>query len=138
MTNAEDFDVTDDPKLKEAVIVTTKTFGCITDPKMDSQVVDEIEKQIVDNADVIKKKLEDKEEFDIAVVGKTSSAAIELAEKIRKGKLEILLDIHKERYKNYKVIDDLVENHDFSLEDALKVMWRGQKPDETAGEIYVN
>jgi hypothetical protein len=136
MTNAEDFDTTDNSKLKDSVIVTAKTFSDIKDPKADSQTVDALEKQIADKADEIKKKLENKEEFDISVVAKTKGALMEKATKIRESKGKTFLDIHKERYERYKVIHDLVENHGFSLEDVLKVFWRGQKPDETQGEIY--
>ena len=138
MTNAEDFDTTDNPKLKDSVIVTAKTFSAEKDPKADSQTVDALEKQIVKQADEIKKKLKREEKFGISVVGKTVSVIVEKATTIRETKKQRFIDIHKERHANHKVINDLIENHNFSLEDVLEIYWRGQKPDEKAGEIYVN
>lgn len=138
MTNAEDFDVSDNEKLEDSVIVVTKTFGQVKDAKMDSQVLDDIEQKIVTNKDTIKDKLEKEEPYNISVVGKTKDAAIEKATKIRDGKKQVLLDLHKIRFDNHEVIRDLVINHGFSLEDALKNFWRGQYPHETQGEIYDN
>jgi len=137
MTNADDFDVSDNPKLKKSVIIETKTFGQKSDPKMDSQTVDALEEQIVNQSKVIEKKLKNDEKFDITVVGKTLGVRIEKADEIREIKPSIILDIYKKRYNNYMVIDNLIKNHGFDLEEALQFMWRGQKPDEESGEIYV-
>jgi len=137
MTNAEDFDVSDNKKLEDSLIIITKTFGSIKDPKMDSQVVDSIEQGIVNNENAIRDKLEKKEPYNISVVGKTLNADIEKSEKIRDSKKQIFLDIFEARYKRYKIIDKLIDDG-FSLRDALESLWRGQKPDEEEGELYDN
>lgn len=136
MTNAEDFDTTGNVKLKDSVITTTKTFGSIKDPKMDSQTVDNIEEQIFSNVDTIKDKLTNEKHFNITVVGKTKNAMIEKAEKIREGKKDALVSIIEKRVKFYRVIIDLVDNHGFDVETALKTIWRGQMPNEEEGKLY--
>ena len=137
MTNADDSDVSSNEKLKDSVIVVTKTFGEIKDAKMDSQVLDDIEENIVKKKDEIIERLEDENrETHISVVGKTLGAAIEKADKIRDNKKQTLLNLYKIRFDNHEVIRDLVINHGFSLEDALKTFWKAQKPDEKKGEIY--
>ena len=104
MTNAEDFDTTDNVKLKDSIITTANTFGGIKDPKMDSQTIDDIEEQIFDNVDTIKDKLENDKPFNIAIVGKTKNAMIDKAEKIRGAKKDTLICIFEKRVQNYKNI----------------------------------
>tara|TARA_Y100000114_G_scaffold43623_1_gene39114 strand:+ start:108 stop:1178 length:1071 start_codon:yes stop_codon:yes gene_type:complete len=136
MTNAEDFDTTDNVKLKDSIITTANTFGGIKDPKMDSQTIDDIEEQIFDNADKIKDKLESDKPFNITIVGKTKNAMIDKAEKIRGAKKDTLICIFEKRVQNYRVIIDLIDNHGFSAERAIKTLWRGQMPNEEEGELY--
>ena len=103
---------------------------------MDSQTIDDIEEQIFDNVDTIKDKLENDKPFNIAIVGKTKNAMIDKAEKIRGAKKDTLICIFEKRVQNYRVIIDLIDNHGFSAERAIKTFWRGQMPNEEEGELY--
>ena len=137
MTNAEDFDITDNPKLKDSVIVTTKTYGGVKDPKMDSQTIDAIQNEIFNNSEIIKDKLKNKETFDITVVGKTTGVLQEKALKVRKQKKKTITSGLLKRYETWKVIIELVDEYGLDLETAIKMVWRGQMmPNEVEGQLY--
>ena len=136
MTNADYFPIKDNPKLKDSVIVTTKTYGGMTDPKMDSQTIDAIQNEIFNNSEIIKDKLKNKETFDITVVGRTTGVLLENASKVRKEKTKIIKSGLQKRISDARVIIDLIDNHGLDLDEAVKTAWCGQKPDETEGQLY--
>ena len=136
MTNADDFDVTGNPKLKNSLIVLTKTFSQIKDGKYDNEVLEDMEDAIVENKDDIVDRLKNGQNFNISVVGKTKNAILEKAENIRKSKPNTLKDGFKKRYESWKEINELIEKHNFDIDDVFNMLWRGQKPDEKEGELY--
>ena len=136
MTDADDFDVTGNPKLENTLIVLTKTFSQIKDGKYDNEVLEDMEDAIVENKDDIVGRLKNGKNFKISVVGRTTGAILEKAEKIRKSKPNTIKDVFKKRYESWKVISELIEEHDFDIDDVFNMFWRGQKPDEKDGELY--
>ena len=141
MVEADDFDITDKhkekyQKLKESKIILTKTFSASKDSKYDAELLETIEDEIVDNENDIKNKLNKKENVGISVIGKTTNAILEKADKIRETKKDVMLQNFEKRMKSWRVIINLVDKHNFSMKDAFQIFWRGQKPDEKEGEIY--
>ena len=136
MTNANDFDVSDNPKLSKSIFHVTKTFSHVIDGKYDAEVLNDIENQIVENQNTIEENLKEEKDFEVSVVAKTKNAIIEKADKIRENKPKTILDDFEQRLENYRIIIDLIDNHGFKLDNTMKFWWRGQKPNEKAGEIY--
>tara|TARA_Y100000817_G_scaffold196552_1_gene153754 strand:- start:857 stop:1924 length:1068 start_codon:yes stop_codon:yes gene_type:complete len=141
MTETDDFDITDEhkekhQKLKESPIILTKTFSDIKDSKYDAELLESIEEQIVEHENVIKDKLNKKEDLSICVVAKTKNAILEKADKIRNNKKNTILDNFQNRMNRWRVIINLVDKNNLDIEDAFQIFWRGQKPDEKEGEIY--
>ena len=81
-------------------------------------------------------RLKNGKNFKISVVGRTTGAILEKAEKNRKSKPNTIKDVFKKRYESWKVISELIEEHDFDIDDVFNMFWRGQKPDEKDGELY--